>query len=189
MLMPGLLAAVALAACSGSAPTHYYALTAMAGEPASPAHARTMTVVPVKIPEYLNHAEVITREGEHGLKLDSLQQWAEPLDLGITRVLSSDLGILFRNDRIVISNAAPSLADLSLWVQIRQFEVGAGGTCMLSAAWALAKADPDRPITRGNAEITEKATAPGYDAAVGAMNRALETLSRRIADELRPSLH
>jgi uncharacterized protein len=186
-----LAAAIAsgLAACSGSAPTHYYSLVAMAGSPAAaPSGAHTLAVVPVKIPEYLNRLEIVTRDSQNGLVLASLDQWGEPLDYGLTRVVSTDLAILLKNQPVAVTTLSPSLATYALWLQVRRFEVDAGGNCILEATWVLSKGDPDQPLSRGEAAITEPAGQSGYPAAVGAMNRAADELSRRIAQNVQPHL-
>jgi len=181
----GLALSLALAACSSSAPTHYYALSGLNGPSAAPpAGAKTLAVVPVKIPEYLNHLEIVTRDSQEGLVLASYDQWGEPLDFGVTRVVAGNLAVLFQGEHVAITNVAPSLADFALWVQLRRFEVDAAGTCTLAASWSLAKGNPDRPIVRGDATISEPAAGTGYPADIAAMNRALEALTRRIAATL-----
>jgi uncharacterized lipoprotein YmbA len=106
---------LALAGCLGgqSPPTNFYMLSPLspsqAGESAASAEARIhVGLETVVIAEYLNRNEIVLNLDNTIFQLAEFNQWAEPLDVNLTRVLEENLTNLLQDDSIEIFLASES---------------------------------------------------------------------------------
>ncbi len=89
-----IITAIFIAACQHSPRKEYYALSAPAADFSANELATVNQVVgigPVNIPEYLHHNKIGYWKTPQQLVLLDNHYWAEPLDLGIARVLALQL--------------------------------------------------------------------------------------------------
>ncbi|MDP5071487.1 MAG: PqiC family protein, partial [Congregibacter sp.] len=78
----------------------------------------------IDLPDYLLRDDLVLRESDVTLRYDSSRRWAEPLDLGIQRVLGRRLQAALDTQRVILFPQEPSTpADWQLQVTIRRFEV------------------------------------------------------------------
>ena len=110
--------------------------------------------------------------------------WAEPLDRCVTRVLSENLSVLLNTARIETYPWLPSLpVDYQVRVRIVRFDGTTNAEAVLVAYWSI-YGRGDTMLADRKSVITEKIDLGGFDGLVQAQNRALEKLSREIASEL-----
>ncbi|WP_439105973.1 PqiC family protein [Congregibacter sp.] len=77
----------------------------------------------IEIPDYLLRDELLHRESAVALRYEAAKRWAEPLDLGIQRVLGRRLKASLNTQRVILFPDAPSTpADWQLRVTITHFE-------------------------------------------------------------------
>jgi uncharacterized protein len=185
-VMPLLLALLLVAGCAGSAPTQYYLLEAMAPTAVNEKSDEAIIAVnPVTLPAYLDRPDIVTRSTDNRLDLADFDNWAEPLDDNITRVLAANLGHLLGTDRVIILPTASEAGNLEIRVDINRFEREPNGECVLVASWMILDGQKGRRRTLlRKSSLRETAAGDGYDATVAAMNRALDRLSQEIADEI-----
>src|SRR3546814_11447622 len=81
-----------------------------------------IAVAPVTLPAYLDRPDIVTRSTDNRLELADFDDWAEPLDDNITRVLAENLGHLLRTDRVVVLPSASDAIDTEVRVDISRFE-------------------------------------------------------------------
>jgi hypothetical protein len=148
--------------------------------------AVTIAVGPMRLPDYLDRPQIVTRTGRNELHLSEFDRWAGSLDNDVLMVLVEDLADLLPADRFFVTRWSPLLENQlqSLyWVEllVQRFEGTPGGSVVLKAQWGLFSKDK-RFILKRQADITEPVNGAGYDALVEGMSRALERLSRDIAD-------
>lgn len=177
---------LSLGACSPPAPQpRLYLLNPMAAPPPKQARGPLIAVPTVAIPEYLDRPEILARVGAHEVKPTDGDRWAERLSVNITRVIAENLAILKDSDSVV---ALPSRADpnfqYELSVEFSRFEVERSGRAAVAGRWALRDIETRKEQRAGRFQMQEEPLAPGYEAAVAAMNRALERISRDIAGAL-----
>jgi uncharacterized lipoprotein YmbA len=106
-----------------------------------------------------------------------------------TRVLAQNLSVLLETKDVVI---LPELRDVRFDHQVQatviQFDIDEDGQAVLDALWAVHGRDRGRLIRQDRSQITEAVAEPGDHAAIAAaLSRALEGLSRDIADVIQPS--
>ena len=186
-----------LAGCLGgpSAPTDFYMLS-----PLSPSQAGTSTataegririgLVTVVVPEYLNRNEIVVNLDNTVYQLAEFNQWAEPLNVNLTRVLAENLTNLLRGDLIDVFLASDSSipADYRLEVDVLRLDGNLGGQVALISQWALLEAEEDDLILMRRSEYQELAADNTYKGLVLAKSRTIETLSRDIAAAIKKTL-
>jgi uncharacterized lipoprotein YmbA len=188
---------VALAGCLGgpSVPTNFYMLSplsqAQAGTSAETEEGRIrIGLVTVVVPEYLNRNEIVVNLDNTVYQLAEFNQWAEPLNDNLTRVLEENLTNLLRDDLIDVFLASDSSipSDYRLEVDVLRLDGNLGDQVTLAAQWALLEAEEDELILMRRSEYQEPSTDKTYKGLVLAKSRTVEKLSRDIADGVRQTL-
>jgi uncharacterized protein len=183
-----LLALFLTSACAETQPTRFYTLSALqpqAGETAADGPA--IGLEPVILPDYLDRPQIVTRAGPNRMMLADFDVWVEPLSGMFTRVLAQNLSVLLESEDVVI---LPELRDVRfdhhVQATVTQFDIAEDGQAVLDALWAVYGRDGRRPVRQDRSRITEAVAEPGDPAAVAAaLSRALEGLSRDIAEAIR----
>jgi uncharacterized lipoprotein YmbA len=193
----GVLAvAVALAGCANPftaerEPTNFFVLTALPQAQTQAPQSRSgpiVGVVPVRLPDYLNHNVIVTRESDNELALAKFNEWAAPLSANITSVLTENLSMLIGTDRIttIPSNVA---TDREVAVEIINFERDATGDVVLLARWTIVGDSGRRLLAMRRSGFRAEDVPLEYPAIAAAMSRLLGELSRDIAAELAPGIN
>lgn len=189
---------LALAGCLGgpSAPTNFYMLSSLspsqAGTSAVTAEGRIrIGLVTVVVPEYLNRNEIVVNLDNTVYQLAEFNQWAEPLNVNLTRVLAENLTNLLRGDLIDVFLASDSSipADYRLEVDVLRLDGNLGGQVALISQWALLEVEEDDLILMRRSEYQEPAADNTYKGLVLAKSRTIETLSRDIAAAIKKALN
>jgi len=188
---------LALAGCLGgpSAPTNFYMLSSLSPSQAGTSAATTegrirIGLVTVVVPEYLNRNEIVVNLDNTVYQLAEFNQWAEPLNDNLTRVLAENLTNLLRGDLIDVFLASDSSipADYRLEVDVLRLDGNLGGQVALVSQWALLEAEEDDLILMRRSEYQEPAADNTYKGLVLAKSRTIETLSRDIAAAIKKTL-
>jgi len=188
---------LALAGCLGgpSAPTNFYMLS-----PLSPSQAETLAVttegririglVTVVVPEYLNRNEIVVNLDNTVYQLAEFNQWVEPLNDNLTRVLAENLTNLLQDDSISVFLSSDSSipTDYRLEVDVLRLDGNLGGQVTLVAQWALLEAEEEDLIVMRRSEYQESVADNTYKGLVMAKSRSIEKLSRDMADAIRKTL-
>jgi len=162
-----------------------------AGTSAGPAEGRIrIGLATVVIPEYLNRNEIVFNLDNTVYQLAEFNQWAEPLNENLTRVLAENLTNLLRGDLIDVFLASDSSipADYRLEVDVLRLDGNLGGQAALISQWALLEAEEDELILMRRSEYQEPAADNTYKGLVLAKSRTVETLSRDIAAAIKKTL-
>jgi uncharacterized lipoprotein YmbA len=186
-----------LAGCLGgpSAPTNFYMLSPLspsqAGTAAATAEGRIrISLATVVVPEYLNRNEIVVNLDNTVYQLAEFNQWAEPLNDNLTRVLAVNLTNLLQEDSITVflSSDSSILPDYRLEVDVVRLDGNLGGQAALVAQWALLAGEEDDLILMRRLEYQEPATDQTYKGLVLAKSRMVEKLSRDIAAAVKKAL-
>ncbi len=181
------LCLLACAGCMRTAPTHFYLLQPLSGQETQ---VRTpdkywFGIGPVEIADYLKRQQIANRIDQNEILFSDFNNWAEPLDRCVTRVVSENLSVLLNTPRIETYPWLPSLpVDYQVRLRIARFDGTTGAVAVLVAYWSIYGRGEAMLVDR-KSDIVEKIEVAGFDGLVQAQNRALEKLSREIAAELR----
>lgn len=178
------------AGCANSPPSDFFILTPVAGGAASAAAAPgieplSLGVGPVKIPEYLNRAQIVTRPGPNRLDVNEFNRWGGSLAPNISSVIAQNLAVLLGTDEVfVFPGDDPANPRYRVILSIRRFDGTLGENVVLDARWFITGPRRREQLGTGRSVIREATNGSGYEDYVAAQSRALETLSRKIAAEV-----
>jgi len=188
---------LALTGCLGgpSGPTNFYMLSPLspsqAGTAAASAEGRIrIGLVTVVVPEYLNRNEIVVNLDNTVYRLAEFNQWAEPLNNNLTRVLEENLTNLLRGDSIDVFLASDSSipADYRLEVDVLRLDGNLGGQVALISQWALLETEEGGLILMRRSEYQELAADQTVKELVLAQSRVIENLSRDIAAAIKKTM-
>jgi uncharacterized protein len=175
--------------CASSQPSRFYQL-----HPASSPAARVeqgsrpgslvVGIGPVRVPDYLDRPQIVTLSGNR-VEVADFDRWAGAIENDIARVLVEDLSALLPAERFFVTGWSARQSALSYRVEVlvERFEGPLQGPVSLRARWFVFAPDRRPPLARSS-RISERVSGSGYGALVEAMSRALEGLSRVIAEDV-----
>lgn len=187
-MMPRRLIAVAILAAlmmaCASPPSRFYTLTGSL-PPGGQSRDIAISVGPVAIPSEVDRPQIVVNEGPYQVRLDETRRWAAPLQDAIAGVLVTNLSALLGTTRVTQFPAtAATDADYRVAIEVQRFESVPGSAATLVAVWRIARTGEDKTVT-GRTSAREPVSGADYDALAAAHSRALETLSRDIAEALK----
>ena len=100
---------ILLGGCSSSSPTRFYVLRSWSDsmnkkelQPSDRERCVSIGVGPVKVADYLDRPQIVTRVTPNEVKIAEFDQWAEPLGQNISRVLADNLSALLCTKVVVV---------------------------------------------------------------------------------------
>ncbi|HOI17324.1 MAG TPA: PqiC family protein, partial [Geobacteraceae bacterium] len=158
-----------------------------AGTKTAPTDASVMIGVgPVTIPDYLDRPQIVVRSSHNGLLVSEFNRWAGSLQNDTGRVVRENLDVLLARDDLSVTSwrrGIPSVYRVS--VDVSRFEAIDEKIVVLRAQWAIFGGDGARVLLVHDSDIREEVRGGGIEQVVAAMGRALESLSREVAQGVR----
>jgi uncharacterized protein len=146
----------------------------------------SLAIGPISFPGYLDRQEIVTRVTQNQIGVSENDRWAEPLDENFARVLSQNLSVLLRLERI---HAYPWPLDAKpnyqVEVEVLGFEANAAGAVQLLARWAIRDTSKKNSVQFRESRISRSAKTKFTEAVVAALGEVLGEFSREIADAIR----
>ena len=112
------LVVMILTGCASSPSSKFYQLnpvqnkTSVTGDVSSD-QSQVIAIGPVRIPDYLDRPQIVTRSGKNELKLSEFDRWAGSLESDVNRVLVEDISSLLPADRFSVVRWTPYLGESS----------------------------------------------------------------------------
>jgi uncharacterized lipoprotein YmbA len=193
-----------LASCAVSDPTQYFTL-AQAPAPTAERTATASTaeggvgqttnvsigVGPVIIPAYLDRRQIVTRTGTDQVELSAFHRWAEPLEDGMARILAEEIAARVPTERVVTfpwRGVVARAIQYQVVVTVVRFDGQPGGDVTLDTRWRILDPHGEEHAFR-RSTVIETVKGAGHEPIVAAMTRAVVSLSREIALEIRALPH
>ena len=143
----------------------------------------SLGIGPVSLPGYLDRQEIVTRIAQNQIRLSEHDRWAEPLEEGVTRILSQNVASLLRVERITSYPWPVDRRPLyHVEIELLRFETDSGQEAHLAARWTLRQVGKKDAVRYRETHLTRTAKAPTTAASVAALSEALAGLSREIAE-------
>jgi len=191
-IVAGLLTAVLLsAACSSTPASRFYALSSVnATDHLKHRQVKDRGIIaigPIRIPEYIDRPQIVTRSGNNELVLAEFHRWGGSLDNDLKRIIPDNIAQKIDSaGYLVVHWPVPGNGSLPVQyrvvIDILQFEGTSGGTVTLKCQWGiLGDHEKTRKAVRVSL-ITEPVQGPEYEHLVAAMSNAIARLSSEIAD-------
>ena len=179
--------ALCLSSCAGTEKSRFYTLEYLAmassGSPDAGASGLSIGIGPVRLPEYLNRAQIVTRTDKYKIDIAEFDRWAAPLDAAVARVLAENLSILLSTDRVFVYPWSTSRRfDYQIPIEIIRLDGTIPGDATLLVRWSLLKDGKETPITMKRYHSGKPIAGQGYAGLVTAMSLGIFDLSREIAD-------
>ena len=185
---------LALSACSTSPAVRYFTLNPIdSAFQQDPDDSVMLGLGPLRMPDYLNRSQIVTRGANSEMRVDEFSRWSEPLATSLLRIVSTDVDNLLPGVVVVVFPYEPFVRDqvkYRLIGDINRFEADYRGQIVLEVQWGVADADGKIAVPVRRNRYQSKATIDGQPAAndpgavAAAMNDALAQFSRDIASKL-----
>lgn len=186
---------MALAGCAGTTePSRFYVLSSL---PSTDKEAQVLAdesgisigIGPVEVAQYLDRPQIVTRVSPNELKLAEFDHWAESLKNNFSRVLAENLSTLLRTDPIAVFPWRGSTPiDYRVEVEVLVLDGNLGRNARLVARWTIFREEDRQMLFTKKSSLSEATSGQDYEAFVSAQSRAIENLSREIAEAIKKVL-
>ena len=190
-IFAGLLLTTMAACAKPAPPVTYYSLSPLTvrSSPDTPVAvpALTVGVGPVRFPESLTRGQIAQRIDDQRLKYAEYHRWSGSLAEDFARVLLEDLSHQL-GDAVQIGAfpwAKYFHPSRRVLVDVRRFDGSLGGEVVLDVRWTLTDGEGAAKLDGRRAVIKVPVPGPDFSDLVSAQSRAVELLSREIAEALR----
>jgi uncharacterized lipoprotein YmbA len=177
--------------CGSSPQVRYFGLeTIETTYQRDPDGSPVISIGPIRIPDYLNRSQMVTRGRGTELLVDDFNRWAENLDGAIHRTIAANVDRLLENV-IVVAFPSSSLVDIDYRMigRFDRFDTDINGLAVLDVQWGIGAADGTKIISALRSHFEIRVTTPGDPAAnAQAMSALLEQLSNDVAQEVSAAL-
>ncbi len=182
-----------LVACGSSPPVRFFALSSMdSAYHRDPDDAAVLGLGPLRIPEYVNRSQIVTRGTGAEMQVDEFSRWAEPLDEALHRVVSADVDNLLDNVVVIAfpwESVVTNQVEYRLVGDVIRFDADRSGRILLEVQWAIANVGSGISVPAHRSRYEAQVANSDDPAAVAvAMNEALHLFSRDIASALEAAL-
>ena len=149
-----------------------------------------LAIGPVRVRQYLNRPQIVTRTQENKIMLHDFHSWGEPLDKNFTAVLGGNLSNLLSTDRIVFFpwRRKPNF-DYQVVVDVMRFDGDLGEEALLIVhykIWAVGESEgEDRRIGIWKSSFSRQTRDDSYEALVSAMSELVGDFSREVAEKIK----
>ena len=177
--------------CASSPPTRFYTLSSLQEggrglRESTSDQGPVIGVGPIKFSEYLDRTEIVTRSSSNRITFSDFDVWAGSLVEDFSRALAENLSFLLPTESVILyPRPKPSLVDYRITMDVIRFDGPLGGNVSLIARWAILEGKERKLVIVRRSTIVDPSGAQGYEAMVAAQSRALEKLSREIAEALK----
>ncbi len=146
---------------------------------------RGLGVGPIKIPEFLNRPQIVTRQGQNVLSINEFHRWGDSLEAQITGVLVESLSTLLNTSNIsAYPWERPFLPEYQLYIDFRRFDGKTDDSVTLDAVWWIVDTNNDKRLLTRRSSLIEPTHGNGYKAYVIALNTVLEKFCQKITDDV-----
>jgi len=142
-------------------------------------------VGPVKIPEYQDRPQIVTRDKKMTLKFAQFDRWGEPLDLGLERLIGGNLTEMLPGAEFTLHPWNLSIpVKYQVVVEIVQLDSQLDKDLFLIAQWLIIDLRNTQALVIRRSEFRQPIKPQDYPGLVKALTTACFSLSNEIAEAL-----
>ena len=166
----------------------FYTLSA-AGDPASQKLKIASDVIigvgPIKIPNYLDRPQIVTRDKNKMLQFAQFDRWGEALDTGLARLIREDLTIMLPQAKLTLYPWNPSIAvKYQVVVEIVQLDSELDQNMDLVVQWTIIDVQNSKALVIKRSEFHQPIIPQNYLGLTQMLSTACASLSSQIAEAL-----
>jgi uncharacterized lipoprotein YmbA len=180
-----------LGGCTRSQTPRFYTLNPMQQDEViskreNPAPNRVIGIGPVKLADYLDQSDLVTRRSDNQLVKAEYDRWAGSFKNDFINVLAENIGFLVPASQIYLYPWRGSVPiGYQVALEVVRCDGRLGEAAVLVARWSIF-GGPDRKLLKmGRSSIREPVTGADYAALVAAQSRAVAKLSQDIAEAIK----
>jgi hypothetical protein len=144
-----------------------------------------IAVGPVKIPEYQDRPQIVTREKNGMLKFAQLDRWGESLGFGMARLIEEKLSTMLPEARFTLYPWDPSIAvEYQVAVEIVLLDSELDRDMLLVAQWLIIDAQNGKTMVIKRFEFRQPIVPQDYSGLAKTLSTACASLSGEIAEAL-----
>jgi uncharacterized lipoprotein YmbA len=179
------LSLLILTGCASTETPRYYLLNALPGETGTQAPCVSLGVGPIKLPEYLNRPQIVTRATTNELILSQFDRWAEPLHDTFSRVLAENMTRLLCTKSVSIYPwKASTDIDYRVEAEVVRMDGDLGREASLEVWWAIWGGAEKKVLISKQSRLREPVATKDYEALVQAQSRLLTTFSQEVSEAI-----
>jgi len=176
-----------VAGCGTSAPVRYYGLVPVETQAEfAVADQFAITVGPIRIPEYLNRSQIVTRGTGVEMDFGEFDRWAEPLEESFQRTVTNNLAIMLQSDQVFDFPASVELRHgYILRAQVTRFDTDTAGAATLEVQWLIKSMQEGLAVPPRRSRYAGQVADPAnYDSVVEALSDLIGMFSLDVAAAL-----
>jgi uncharacterized protein len=187
--LPVILAilAIFLGGCVRSQTPRFYTLSPLQQDEViskreTPGQNRVIGIGPVKLADYLDQSDLVTRTSDNQLVKAEYDRWAGSFKNDFINVLAEDIGSLVPSSQIYLYPWRGSVPiGYQVVLEVVRCDGRLGDAAWLVARWSIFGGPDKKLLQMGRSSIREPMTGADYASLVAAQSRALAQLSQEIA--------
>ncbi|MCP4672261.1 MAG: membrane integrity-associated transporter subunit PqiC [Desulfobacula sp.] len=145
----------------------------------------SLGVGPIKIPQFLERPQIVTRQEQNLLNINEFHRWGDSLEAQITNVLVENLSTLLNTPKVITYPwTRPFSPDYQLYIDFRRFDGNPEDSVIMDAIWRVVDTKNNKNLLTKRTSQIVPTNGKGYKSYVAALNTALEKLSQQIAHNI-----
>lgn len=147
----------------------------------------SVEVVSLRLPQYLERPQIVTRSSGNRLELSEYHQWGGNLGKDMSRVLAKNLSQLLNTPHIAMAPHRPlDPPDFRIDLEVMQFERDFDGRVVLSVQWRLSSGKDQKTLETRITDLASPApiTEKDFGHTVSAMSALFGELSKIIGQAI-----
>jgi len=142
-----------------------------------------VAIVRVRLPDYLDRSQIVSRSGRNTLELADNDWWGESLSDSLPRIYAQDLSHFIKGGRVVIpSEGRGQKPHYEYVVTLDAYELSGDGQVVMRGNWRLVDLRNGKVVADGAVDQTRPVASGDYSAIVHALNDNLNDSGRQIAE-------
>ena len=191
--LPVIMAIVAifLGGCTRSQAPRFYALSPMQPDEVSsrrpsPAQKLVIGIGPIKLADYLDQSNLVTRTSDNQVVKAEYDRWAGSFKDDLINVLTENIGSLVPGSEVYLYPWRGSVpVGYQVALEVVRCDGRLGEAAVLVARWSIFGGPEKKLLKMGRSSRREPVTGADYAALVAAESRALAQLSQDIAEAIK----
>jgi uncharacterized lipoprotein YmbA len=185
------MVSIFLGGCLGRSQTpRFYALSSMQqdlviSKRESPARNALIGIGPIKLADYLDQSNLVTRTSDNQLVKAEYDRWVGSFKDDLINVLADNIGFLLPTERIYLYPWRRSVPiDYQVVLEVVRCDGRLGDAAWLVARWSIFRGPEKKLLKTNRSSIREPVRDADYAAMVAAQSRAVAKLSQEIAEAI-----
>jgi uncharacterized protein len=178
---------VLLVGCASSPPSKFYLLSPVSNGNSKSQHSADAECVSigigyVRLPEYVNRPQIVTRTSQSELSRSQFDLWAEPLQDTFSRVIAENLTRLLCTKRVYLPWMRSIKADYLAGAEVIEMNGNLGTTAFLQVEWSIWEGAGGKELVQRRSTYNEPVPDRSYCGLVQTYSNMIGHLSRDIAE-------